>query len=125
MSQIVFGDATESSVVIEYGVDRFDQSVVNRFAVGGDDHHAQRFAAFRRVAHLAIQRVNSAVAVGRLGLPSRANESSQVFQAFANVPFVHGASGGIGVPITTGVGRFVTSTLVGSPPVIGTIPGIF
>jgi hypothetical protein len=28
------------------------------------------------------------------------------------VPFVHGASGGIGVPITTGVGRFVTSTLV-------------
>jgi hypothetical protein len=40
------------------------------------------------------------------------------------VPFVHGASGGIGVPITTGVGRFVTSTLVGSSPVIGTIPGI-
>jgi len=74
--QIVFGGATESSVVVENGIDWLDQSIVNRFAFGGDDRHAQRFAAFRRVAHLAIQRVNSVTAIGRLGLPRGADESS-------------------------------------------------
>ncbi len=95
VSQIVFSQATESRIVVENGIDRFDQRLVNRFAFRGDDRHAQRFTAFSGVAHLAIQGVDSIVSIGRLSFSRCANESRQVFQILANVPFVHCAALGI------------------------------
>jgi hypothetical protein len=52
--EVPFGNPAESRVVVNDGIVGFDERVVNNLQIGRDDRDAGQFAAFRRVAHLAI-----------------------------------------------------------------------
>ena len=52
--EVSFGNPAESCVVVEDGIVGFDERIVNDLQIGRDDRDAGQFAAFRRVAHLAI-----------------------------------------------------------------------
>ena len=121
VEQVLLGDATESRVVIQNGIVRHDERLVNRFAIRRNNGDSRELGPFRRVAHLAIQRVDAVVAVRRRRFGHRAHKSLQVDQTsgIAYVPFSHGTTVGIGLPFAAGI-TSLTTTGEGFAPMIGT-----
>ncbi len=118
-NEIFLSDATEARVVIEDGVVRFHQSLVDGAPIGADDGDARQFGSFGGVAHFAVEREDAVVAVHRRPFRQRRHETLHRFGAerVADVPLTDAATVRSAVALAARV-ALLAASLERPPPVV-------
>ena len=94
----------EPGVVVDDLLAGVDQGLVDGLAVDVEDGDPGELVAGRGVAHLAVERVDAVVAVGRLGPGQGGDEPAHVVvvEDVGDVAVVHLAARGVGVALAAG-----------------------